>query len=232
MSLPFPDGCGLGAPGHGAAQSCPGLAGTWATLLSPGAPRGEGRRCATLQAAGSLTLPPPTPAAPALSGDPHSPFPHLPATLSPLSHWLNVKPSKSADGLFPWDAVTWSGIRDPRAWVSRVEDEAAVPSSLKSLKLTRQVAQAGEWITQTGCSRAVLGREGGRGTPGAPLWGPSSRRWLFSCGQRDSRVLPRRQTPPPSSDTILENTQAGSSEGAYPANLGRLPGVSLSPSGS
>lgn len=67
------------------------------------------------RSAGSLTFLPPTPAAPTLSGDPHSPFPHLPATLGPLSYWLNVKPSKSADGLFPWDAVTWSGIRDPRA---------------------------------------------------------------------------------------------------------------------
>ena len=69
---------------------------TWATLLSPGAPGGEGQRCAALQAAGSLTLPPPTAAAPTLAGDPHSPFPHRPATLGPLSHWLNVKPSKSA----------------------------------------------------------------------------------------------------------------------------------------
>lgn len=81
------------------ARRCSVLSGTgcsWATLLISRAPGDEGQQCAALQAAGSLTLPPPTAAAPSLTGDPHSPFPHLPATLGPLSHWLNVKPSESA----------------------------------------------------------------------------------------------------------------------------------------
>lgn len=154
---------------------------------------------------------------------PSQPFPSSPCHSRPFEPLAECETIRVSNGLFPWGAVTWSGIREPRAWVSWVKD------LVEKLKVTRQAAQAGEWIAQTGCSRQSSDVKVAATPLEPPPRGPSSRRWLFSWGQRDSRVLPDRETPLPSSNTILENAQGGSLEGAYPANLGHLPGVSLSP---